>query len=144
MRNCYCFRDGTCHSSIGLVTLKPGLRPSLILKETTHCVWTWMLGHWTCHSSIGLVILKLGLRPSFILNEKLLLFLNLDVGRWDLSLQHWTCHLEAGPSAFGPASFLRRNCVCFWTWMLGDGTCQSSIGLVTLKLSLRPSSQLHS
>ena len=91
--------DGTCHSSIGLVTLKLGLRPSLILKERTHCVWTWMLEHWTCHSSIGLVILKLGLRPSFILNEKLLLFLNLDVGRWDLSLQHWTCHLEAGPSA---------------------------------------------
>ena len=58
-----------------------------------------MLGDGTCHSSIGLVTLKLGLRPSFILNEKLCLFLDLDVGRWDLSLQHWTCHLEAGPSA---------------------------------------------
>ena len=46
--------------------------------------------------------------------------------------------------AFGPASFLIRNYVCFWTWMLEDGTCQSSIGLVTLKLGLRPSAQLHS
>ena len=70
--------DGNCHSSMGLVILKLGLQASLILKERTHCVWTWMLGHWTCHSSIGLVTLKLGLRPSFILNEKLLLFLDLD------------------------------------------------------------------
>ena len=104
MRNYMCFwtwtlERWTCHSSVGLVILRLGLRPSLILKERTHCVWTWMLGHWTCHSSIGLVILKLGLRPSFILNEKLCLFLDLDVGRWDLSLQHWTCQLEAGPSA---------------------------------------------
>ena len=58
------------------------------------------------------VTLKLGLRPSFSLNDKLYLFLDLDVGRWDLSLQHH----------------------CFWTWMLGDGTCHSSIGLVNLKL----------
>ena len=64
-----------------------------------YCSWTWMLGHWTCHSSIGLVTLKLGLRPSFILNEKLCLFLDLDVGRWDLSLQHWTCQFEAGPNS---------------------------------------------
>ena len=58
------------------------------------------LGCW----SIGIVLLrlvslKLGLRPSFVVYHKSLLFLNLDVGRWDLSLQHWTCKLEAGPSA---------------------------------------------
>ena len=96
IRNYVCFwtwmlEHGTCHSSVGLVTL--------ILKERTHCFWTWMLGCWTCHYSIGLVILKLGLRPNFFLNERLLLFLDFDVGRWDLSLRHWTCHLEAGPSA---------------------------------------------
>lgn len=58
-----------------------------------------MLGHWTCHTSVGLVILKLGLRTSFILNEKLRLFLELNVGTSDLSLQRWTCHFEAAPSA---------------------------------------------
>ena len=77
MGNYNCFwnsmmEDGTCHSTIGLVTLKLGLRPSLILKERTHCVWTWMLGHWTCHSSIGPVILKLGLRPSFKMTSPML------------------------------------------------------------------------
>ena len=107
------------------------------------CFWTWMLGDGTCHSIVRLVTLKLGLRPSFILNKKLCVFLDLDVGGWDLSIQHWTCHLEAGPSAFGPASFLIRNYVCFWTWMLGDGTCQSSIGLVTLDLGLWPSFVLN-
>ena len=84
--------DGTCHSSIGLVFWKLGRRNYV-------CSWTWKLERWTCHSSIGLVILKVGLRPSFILNDKLCLYLDLDVGRWDLSLQHWTCLLEAGPSA---------------------------------------------
>ena len=32
-------------------------------------------------------------------NEKFCLFLDLDVGRWGLSLQHLTFHFEAGPSA---------------------------------------------
>ena len=73
--------------------------PASFLMTNYVCFWTWMLGDGTCHSSIRLVTLKLGLRPSFILNEKLCLFLDLDVGRWDLSLQHWTCQLEAGPSA---------------------------------------------
>ena len=36
------------------------------------------------------VTLKLGLRPSFILNKKLCLFLDLEAGMLDLSLQHWT------------------------------------------------------
>ena len=38
-------------------------------------------------------------RSSFIPNHKLCLFLDLNVGRWDLSLQHWTCQFEARPSA---------------------------------------------
>ena len=108
------FGDGTCHSSIGLVTLKLGLRPSCILKKKSDCFWTWMLGHWTCHTSVGLVILKLGLRPSFILNKKIGLFLDLDVGRWDLSIQHWTCHLEAGPLAQ-----LRSQCEIMFVSGLG-------------------------
>ena len=33
----------------------------------------------------------------------------------------------------------RINYVCFWTWMSGEGPCHSGIGLVTLKLDLRPS-----
>ena len=153
----------TCHSSIGLVFLKLGLRPSFILNKkwcvfleldfgtsrlllqhwTCYfeagpfsfilkkklCVfldleagmfdlsssiglvfwklgrrnyvrfWTWKLGRWTCHSSIGLVFLKLGLRPSFILNKKLCLFLDLEAGTLNLSLQHWTRLLGAGPAA---------------------------------------------
>ena len=85
--------DGICHSSIGLVTLKLGLRPSLILNEKL-CSFLDLdsgrrdlsLQRWTCH---------LEAEP----NEKLCLFLDLDGERWDLSLQHWTCHIEAGPSA---------------------------------------------
>ena len=82
----------TCHSSIGLVFWKMGRRNFV-------CSWNWKLGRWTCHSSIGIVFLKLGLRPSFILNKKLCLFLDLEAGALDLSLQHWTCLFEAGPSA---------------------------------------------
>ena len=48
----------------------------------------------------------------------------------DLSLRSW---------AFGPASFLKREYVCVWTWKLGRWICHSSIGLVFLKLGLRPS-----
>ena len=63
------------------------------------CFWTWTLERWTCHFSIGLVFLKLGQRPSFILDKKLCVFLDLEAGALDLSLQHWTCLLEAGPAA---------------------------------------------
>ena len=87
----------TCHTSVGLVILKLGLRPSFILNEKSRlslelnvATSDLSLHHRTCH---------LETEPSFILNEKVCLFLDLDVGRWDLSLQHWTCHLEAGPSA---------------------------------------------
>ena len=93
------------------------------------CFWTWKLERWTCHSSIKLVFLKLGLRPTFILDKKFCLFLDLEAGTLDLSLQHWTCLLEAGPKKF---------CLS-WTWKLGHWTCHSSIGLVFLKLGLRPS-----
>ena len=73
------------------------LGPASFLIRNYVCFWSWILRHCTCHSSIELVILKLGLRPSFILNKKLCLFLDLEAGMLDLSLQHWTCLLEAGP-----------------------------------------------
>ena len=131
----------TCHTSVGLVILKLGLRPSLILDKKNCCFWTWMLGHWTCHFGAGPW-------PSFVLDsklwffrtwsrsfsfrriDKLWLFLDLDHGALDLSSWSW---------AFGPASFLIRNYDCFWTWMLGHWTCHTSVGLVILKLGLRPS-----
>ena len=91
--------EGPCHSGIGLVTLKLGLRPSFIFNDKLYLFLDLDVGRWGLRSSIGLVTLKLGLRPSFILNDKLCLFLDLDVGRWDLSLHYSTCHLEAGPSA---------------------------------------------
>ena len=93
--------DGTCHSSIGLVILKLGLRPSLIFNKKSllfldldvgaldlsivpasflmrnhYCFWTWMSEHWTCPFEAG---------PKFILNKKSLLFLDLSVGALDLS-----------------------------------------------------------
>merc|ERR1712103_6869 len=69
--------------------------PASFLIRNYVCFWTWTLERWTCHSSIGLVFLKLGLRPSFILNKKLYLFLDLEAGTLDLSLQRWTYLLEA-------------------------------------------------
>ena len=72
------------------------LDPASFLIRNYVCFWSWILRHCTCHSSIELVILKLGLRPSFILNKKLYLFLDLEAGTLDLSLQHWTCLFEAG------------------------------------------------
>ena len=109
--------------------------PASFLISNYKCFWSWMLGHWTCHTSVGLVILKLGLRPSFILNEKSWLSLELNVATSDLSLHHRTCHLETEPST---ASFSMGNYNCFWNWMMGDGTCHLSLGLVTLKLDLSP------
>ena len=44
-----------------------------------------VLWHWTC---------LLEAEP-----KKLCLFLDLEAGALDLSLQHWTCLFEAGPSA---------------------------------------------
>ena len=87
-----------------------------------------MLGHWTCHTSVGLVILKLGLRPSFILNKKIGLFLDLDVGRWDLSIQHWTCHLEAGPLAQLPSQ-------CEIMFVSGLGCWEMGLVIPALDLS---------
>ena len=63
--------------------------------------WTCLLEarRRTCHFSIGLVFSKLSPRPSFILDKILCVFLDLEAGALDLSLQHWTCLLEAGPAA---------------------------------------------
>ena len=105
--------------------------------------------------SIGLPSLKPRLRPSFILNRNVLLFLDLDAGALGLSF---------GPWASDSASFLIQitNHYCFWAWMMGHWTCPFeagpsaqlhssyeimicsglgcwSIGLVLLKLGLRPS-----
>ena len=50
----------TCHSSIGLVTLKLGLRPSFILNKQSYMflvldAWALDLSHqrWTCHFEAG-------------------------------------------------------------------------------------------
>ena len=94
-----------------------------------------MLGHWTCHTSIGFVNLKLGLWLSFILNDKSCLFLDLDVGRGAWSLR-WTCQLEAGPSA---QLFFNDKLYLFLDLDVGRWGLRSSIGLVTLRLGLRPS-----
>ena len=61
------------------------------------------------------------------------------LGSWDVGLVASALDLSFGSWAFGPASFLIRNYVCFWTWTLERWTCHSSVGLVFLKLGLRPS-----
>ena len=58
------------------------------------------------------------------------------LGCWEMGLVTPALDLSPWSWAFGPASFLMTNHICFWTWILGDGTCHSSTGLVTLKLSL--------
>ena len=87
-----------------------------------------MLGHWTCHTSVGLVILKLGLRPRLIFSIKSILVLDLHVGIVDLSHQDGKCHFEAEPNIK----------LGFWSCMLGHWTLHCSIGLVILKLGVRP------
>ena len=97
------------------------------------------LGGW----NIGLVTSALDLssgswafRPASFLIRNYVCFWTwkLDVGlvtpALDLALGRW---------AFGPASFLKRNHACYWTWQQGRWTCHSSLGLVFLKLGLRPS-----
>ena len=100
------FVSGLGSWNVGLVT--PALDfsfgswaegPASFLIGNYVCFWTWELGRWTCYSSIGLVFWKLGIRPSFTLHMKLCVFLDLEAGTLDLSLQHWTCLLEAGPAA---------------------------------------------
>ena len=60
------------------------------------------------------------------------------LGSWDIGLVASALDLSFGSWAFGPASFLIRNYVCFWTWTLERWTCHSNIGLVFLKMGLRP------
>ena len=95
------------------------------------CFWTWKLGRWTCHSSIKLVFLKLDLRPTFILNKKLGLFLDLEAGTLDLSLQRWTYLLEAGP---------KKLCLFL---DLEAGALDLSLQLWTCPFEAGPSAQLH-
>ena len=97
------FVSGFGSWSVGLVTPALDLSygswacgPASFLNGNYVCSWTWKQGRWTCHLSIGLVFLRLCLRRSFILNKKLCLFLDLEAGTLDLSLQHWTCLFEAG------------------------------------------------
>ena len=79
--------------------------PASFLMRNYACFWTWMLGDGTCHSSIGLVNLKLGR----ILNDKLCLFLDLHVGKRDLSLQHRTClQMAIQTTIFVPIQTLDR------------------------------------
>ena len=100
------FVSGLGSWDVGLVTSALDLSfgswafgPASFLIRNYMCFWTWTLERWTRHFSIGLVFSKLGLRPSFILDKKLCVFLNLEAGALDLSLQPWTCLLEAGPAA---------------------------------------------
>ena len=100
------FFSGLGSWGVGLVTPALDLSfgswacgPASFLNGNYVCSWTWKQGRWTCHLSIGLVFWKLGLQPSFILNKKLFLFLDLEAGTLNLSLQHWTCLLEARPAA---------------------------------------------
>ena len=88
------FVSGLGSWGVGLVT------PALDLSFGS---WAFGLASFSkrnhaCWASIELVFWKLGLRPSFIPNKKLCVFLNLEAGTLDLSLQHWTCLFEAGPS----------------------------------------------
>ena len=61
------------------------------------------------------------------------------LGSWGVELVTPALDLSFGSWAFGPASFLIRNYMCFWTWTLERWTCHFSIGLVFSKLGLRPS-----
>ena len=131
----------SCHCSIGLVDLALGLRQwdGELDIVSGFCCW-----------GIGPVISKLGLRPSAILNKTWTLFLDLDAGAFCLSflscefifdrkpvflldLDFGALDLSFWSWAFGPASLLIRSQYHFWTWCW-------SIGLVLLKLGLRPSS----
>ena len=129
----------TCHSSVGLVILRLGLRPSLILKERTHCFWTWMLGHWTCHSSIGLVILKLGLQASLILKERTHCV-------WTWMLGHWTCHSSIGlvilKLGLRPSFILNEKLLLFLD--LDAGTLDLSHLRWTCHFEAGSATQLHS
>ena len=76
-------------------------------------------------------MLKPGLRPNFIFNKKPLLFLHLEAGMLDLSLQHWTCLLEAGP---------KKLCLFL---DLGAGALDLSLQHWTCLFEAGPSAQLH-
>ena len=66
------------------------------------------------------------LQPSFIVNYWLCVFLDLDSGTLDLSLQHWTSHFEAGTSA----SFILNKKLCLFLDLECRCTCHSNIELV--------------
>ena len=117
---------------IRLVTPAFGL--ALFLSSNYDCFWTCMLAHWTCHSSIGLVIL---------ISIKYQLVIVSGFACWDIAFVTAALDLSFWSWAFGPASFLISNWHCFWTCMLRHWTWHRSIGLVILKLGLRPSSSLH-
>ena len=126
-----CWEMGLVIPALDLSSWSWSFGPASFLMRNYVCFWTWMLGDETCHSSIGLVTLKLGfLERGHIVSG---------LGCWDTGLVTPASDLSSWSWAFGPASFLMRNCYCFWTWMLGHWTCHTSIGLVSLKLGLRPS-----
>ena len=105
-----------------------------------NCFWNWMLGHRTCLSALDLSFSSWAFGPTWFLIRKSIAS---GLGCWDTGLVTPASDLSIWSWTFGPASFLMTNYVCFWTWMFGDGTCHSSIGLVTLKLGLRPSCILN-
>ena len=143
IRNCYCFwiwmlGHWTCQTIIGLVILKLGLQPSFILNEK---LWLFLalnvvtsdLSH---TPSLDLSFWSWAFGPAWFLKRGHFVS---GLGCCDIGLVTPASDLSFWSWAFGPASFLMRNCYCFWTWMLGHWTCHTSVGLVILKLGLRPS-----
>ena len=119
--------SGLGDSDIGLVTPALDLSfwswafgPASFLITNHICFWTWMLGQAQLHS------------------ESEIRFVS-GLGTWNVWLVTPALDLSFWSWAFGLASFLIRNYVCFWTWKLGRWTFHSSIGLVFWKLGLRPS-----
>ena len=137
-----CFRTcmlglWTCHRSIGLVIMKLGLRPSFILNIKLWLFPDLHLGtldlspqHWTCHCEAG---------PSAQLHSSYQIMIVSGLACWDIGLVIAALDLSLWSWAVGPASFLISDYDCFGTCMSGRWTCHRSIGLVIMKLGLRPS-----
>ena len=138
------FVSGLGYWDVGLVTptldlsfWKLGLRPSFILKKKLLLFLDLDPGaldllhqRWTCHFEAG---------PAAQLHSWWEIIIVSGIECWDIGLVTPASDLSFWSWAFGQASFLMTNGDCFWTWMLGDGTCHFSIKLVILELDLRRS-----
>ena len=142
MSNYDCFRTcmwghWTCHCSTGLVILKLGLRPSFVLNIKSWLFPDLHVGtldlspqRWTCHYEAG---------PSAQLHSQYQIMSVSGLACRDFGLVTAALDLSLWSWAFGQASFLISNYDCFRTCMSARWTCHRSIGLVIMKLGLRPS-----